>query len=183
MEKEKLFKALDALEIPADWVYDYFKRITGQTPLNVVYQCKDGSFAVTQKIKKKLRIVGYVLENIVIFKLPYNEYVGDLLTIGEIKRVGTKRHPKARPISLQELRIMARNACAFGETITNLKYNGYTDVNCWSKWFIPIDDSMNDSETIGKTCDITGFFDGASKLGHFANKYGSFYYCCKLDEL
>ena len=51
MEKEKLFKVLDALEIPADWVYDYFKRITGQTPLNVVYRCKDGSFAVTQKIK------------------------------------------------------------------------------------------------------------------------------------
>jgi len=183
MEKEKLFKVLDALEIPTDWVYDYLKRITGQTPLNVVYQCKNGRFTVTQEIKKKLTIVGYVLDDIVIFNIPYNEYMGDLLTIGEIKRVGTIRHPKARPISLKELRIMARNAYAFSETITNLKYNGCTGVNPWRRWFIPIDDSMNDNDTVGKTCDITGFFDGASKLGHFANKHGSFYYWCKLDEL
>ncbi len=183
MEKEKLFKVLDALELTPDLVQEYFKRIIGQSALDVVYRHKNGSLEITKTIKKNLTIVGYVLKDIVIFAVPYNGHYSDSLTVGEIKQMGTYRHDKARPVSLQEIRIMADNVYAFKETIANLAHNGYKNVGYWRPWFIPIDDTMSDDETIGKTCDITGFFDGASKLGHFANKLGSFYYFCKLDEL
>ena len=183
MEKEQLFKVLDALELSPDLVQEYYQKIIRQSALDVVYRHKNGSLEITKEIKKNLTIVGYVLEDIVIFSIPYNGHCSDSLTVGEIKQMGTYRHHKARPIGLQEIRIMKNNAYAFNETIANLGHNGYKNINYWRTWFIPIDDTMSDDKTVGNMCDITGFFDGASKLGHFANKLGSFYYFCKLDEL
>lgn len=184
MEKEQLFKVLDALEASVEQLQEYIAKVTDATLVEVIYELPNGQLEITKNIIENAIIIGYVLDDIVLFYRTFDQYEKcNVLTIGDIRRAGAKIHPKARPISKTELRIMCLHAYNLNVSMEHLAMRGYDSFNDLPKWFIPIDKSLSDDKTIAKTCDITGFFDGQSNLRHFAEYTGNFYYFCKRDEL
>ncbi len=184
MEKEKLFKVLDALAPSVEQLQEYVARKTGTTLVDVIYELPNGKHETSKSIKKNAIIKGYILDNIVLFHQIFDQFEkGYNLTIGDIRNVGAKIHPKARPISLTELKTICKHAYALTTTMQHLALQGYAPLYYLPTWFIPIDNSLQDKECIARTCDLTGFFDGASNLGSFVQTTGNFYYFCELSEL
>jgi len=184
MEKEKLFKVLDALEPSVEQLQEYIAKKTGITLVDVIYEFPNGKLEISKNIKKNAIVKGYVLDDIVLFHQIFDQFEkGYDLTIGDVRHAGIKIHPKARPISKTELRIIAKHAYALTITMQHLALQGYTPMYYLPTWFVPIDDIFPDKEMIAPTCDLLGCFDGASKLGHYCQTTGNFYYFCKLDEI
>ena len=184
MEKKQLFKVLDALEPSVEQLQEYIARITGATLVEVIYKLPNGKLEITKNIIKNAIIIGYVLDDIVLFHRIFDQYEKcEGLTIGDIKQAGINIHPKARPLSKTELRLLCKYAYALTVSMEHLAIQGYAPLYYLPTWFIPIDNSLQDKERIACTCDLTGFFDGGSNLGYFAKQTGNFYYFCKRDEL
>lgn len=184
MEKEKLFKILDALEPSIEQLQEYIAKKTEMTLVEVIYELPDGKLEISKKIIKNAIVKGYVLDDIVLFHKIFDQFEkGYDLCIGDIRHAGAKIHPKARPISKTELRIIAKRASALTVTMKHLALAGYTPMYYLPTWFIPIDNALPNKLLIAPICNIKGFFEGDSKLWAYVQTTGNFYYFCKLDEI